>query len=408
MSSYTLANIFSESDISFINQLPEVLEAKTKLVDSNKISFSIPLTDSIRTTLSSRFGLDLTNIESIPMRWIKGDTLPHIDVGASNFENTYLVYLNSNPGRLLVDNTEYPITENTGYVFNEGIYHETVDTGLESRLMLGPMSEKAFAVGVSFIAYYYATEADALAALGNYSGFYNSGIVVSLTVGDVNFGTNGGFTSWRIASNSTGTANQTLVYPNGSTISLDGIYYLYPSTPCFLEGTQILCQVNDKETYLPIEQIQPGTLVKTSLNGFKKVDAIGKGKIQNPGSNERTQNRLYKCSVDNYPELENDLFITGCHSILVDSLTDTQRQDTIKTLGKIYVTDKKYRLMASLDDRAIPWNSEGEYTIWHFALENNDYYMNYGVYANGGLLVETCSKRFMNRLSNLTLNEIKN
>jgi hypothetical protein len=38
------------------------------------------------------------------------------------------------------------------------------------------------------------------------------------------------------------------------------------------------------------------------------------------------------------------------------------------------------------------------------ALENDDYYMNYGIYANG-LLVETCSKRFMKELSSMTLLE---
>ena len=52
--------------------------------------------------------------------------------------------------------------------------------------------------------------------------------------------------------------------------------------------------------------------------------------------------------------------------------------------------------------KAQPWNSQGNYTIWHFALENDDYYMNYGVYANG-LLVETSSKRYMKELSNMSL-----
>lgn len=406
MASYTLENIFSKSDILFINQLPEVLEAKAKLDDnsssSGKISFSISLTDSIRTTLSTRFGLDLSNVDTIPMRWIKGDTLPHIDVGKSNFENTYLVYLNSNPGKLLVDNVEYPISENTGYVFNEGVFHETINTGFDDRLMLGPMSEKAFAVGAVFTAYYYPTQADALVGAGGYFGYFQGSPPGPFVVGTVNVGTNGSITNWRIASNSTGSSSQVFVYANGSTLAFDGDYYLYPSVPCFLEGTQILCQVDDKETYLPIEQMKTGTLVKTSMNGFKKVDSIGKGEIQNLGSDEHTQNRLYKCSPDNYPEVEKDLFITGCHSILVNSITDNQREDTIKALGKIFVTDNKYRLMACLDDRAVPWNSEGVYTIWHFALENDNYYSNYGVYANG-LLVETCSKRFMNKLSNLTL-----
>jgi hypothetical protein len=42
--------------------------------------------------MEQNFGLDLSNVSEIPMRWIKGDTSPHIDVGTSNFENTYLAY----------------------------------------------------------------------------------------------------------------------------------------------------------------------------------------------------------------------------------------------------------------------------------------------------------------------------
>ena len=146
-----------------------------------------------------------------------------------------------------------------------------------------------------------------------------------------------------------------------------------------------------------------GTLVKTSRDGYKKVEVIGKGTIQNSGTEERLQDRLYKCSQSKYPELKDDLFITGCHSILVDSITDIQREEIEKQFNRIYVTDKKYRLMACIDERAEPWASEGTYTIWHFALENADIYMNYGVYANGGLLVETASLRLMNTLSNMTL-----
>ena len=59
--------------------------------------------------------------------------------------------------------------------------------------------------------------------------------------------------------------------------------------------------------------------------------------------------------------------------------------------------------MACVDERAVPWNSKGIYTIWHFALENNDEKMNYGVYANGGLLVETCSINFLKKKSNMVV-----
>jgi hypothetical protein len=181
------------------------------------------------------------------------------------------------------------------------------------------------------------------------------------------------------------------------------MYHLYPAAPCFLEGSKILCQVDGVEKYVPVEELRKDMLVKTSLDGFKKVVLIGKGGIQNPGTDARIENRLYRCSPEQYPVLTENLFITGCHSILEFPITEVQKEETIKRLGKLFVTDKKYRLMACVDERAEPWNSEGRYTIYHFALEHTDDAMNYGVYANGGLLVETCSIRSLKNRSNMQL-----
>jgi hypothetical protein len=175
--------------------------------------------------------------------------------------------------------------------------------------------------------------------------------------------------------------------------------------PCFMEGTKILClNAQMKEEYIPIENIRKGHLVKTSLNGFVPVCMIGHSVISNPGVNDRIKNRLYKCSKDNYPELFEDLYITGCHSILVDKLSDSQLKTTKDELGDVFITDRKYRLMAYLDDRSEPYTETGTYNIWHLALENNDYLMNYGIYANG-LLVESTSKRYMKELSGMKLVE---
>jgi hypothetical protein len=175
--------------------------------------------------------------------------------------------------------------------------------------------------------------------------------------------------------------------------------------PCFKEGTKILClNAQMKEEYVPIENIRKGHLVKTSLNGFVPVCMIGKSTISNPGGDERIKNRLYKCSKTKYTDLFEDLYITGCHSILVNHLSDSQREKTMESLGDIFITDRKYRLMAYLDDRSEPYMETGKYTIWHLALENQDYYMNYGIYANG-LLVESTSKRYMKELSGMKLIE---
>ena len=180
-----------------------------------------------------------------------------------------------------------------------------------------------------------------------------------------------------------------------------------PSVPCFGENTKILCYNSEKseEEYVFIQNIRPGTLVKTLMNGYVRVDMIGKTTIRNYANDDRIKNRLYKCTKDKYPEIVGeDLILTGWHSILVDYLNDEQREKTIQEIKQLYITEKKYRLFTFLDPRAEPYQVEGELPIYHIALENNDYYMNYGVYANG-LLVESCSKRYLKELSGMTLIE---
>jgi hypothetical protein len=386
------ANVLSEEEVQYLNNLPEVLTAKASLDSrqSGLVYFSVVVTETIRTTLEARFGLHMSVGSSIPMRWIKGDTAPHIDRGASAFENTYLVYLNDSPGELIIGSQSYPIEANTGFMFNEGLSHETQNTEGIPRLLLGPMNEFAEPVGNNVI--YYPTQADADEGTNSYE-FGNSFTVETFA----------GYTSWRLAARSTGSSPQNVIYQTGDPLINDGNYYLYPAAPCFLEGTTILCQLDGVEKYVPVQQLEKGTLVKTSLDGYKAVVLIGTGPIQNPGNDERTENRLYKCSPSNYPELTEDLYITGCHSIIQRHITDKQKEETIKHLGKIFVTEKKFRLMACLDERAEPWNSEGTYSIWHFALENDDEKKNYAVYANGGLLVETCCISTLKNKSNMTL-----
>ena len=363
------------------------------------IYFSVPITDGIRDTLLEKWGLVLPVGSQIPMRWIKGDTMAHVDVGASDFQNTYLMYLNDTPGELIVGSQSYSIQSNTGFVFNEGVRHETLYTEGVPRLLLGPMNEFAQQVGRAPIVYFN-SEADAL------SDINNVGYSFDYTIGSAP-GSSLPYTSWKIAPNSVGPSSILGVYRNGDVLDsvIDGYsyYFLYPSAPCFLEGSTVLSLVDGNEKYVPVEQLENGTLVKTSLHGYKPVVSIGKGTIQNPGDNERTENRLYKCSASKYPSLKNDLYITGSHSILEFPITEKQKEDSIRHLGKLFVTDKKYRLMACVDERAEPWGSEGTYTIYHFALEHPDEKMNYGVYVNGGLLVETCSIRFLKNKSNMQI-----
>jgi hypothetical protein len=168
----------------------------------------------------------------------------------------------------------------------------------------------------------------------------------------------------------------------------------------FNENTKILTN----KGYVQIQDLRKGNLVVTLKHGYKLIDMIGYREIENVITPERIKDKLYVCTNKEYPEIVEDLVITGCHSILVDQFKEGEREKTKEILGDIFVTDSKYRLPSCVDQRASPYGKEGKFTIYHIALENDDYYMNYGIYANG-LIVETCSKRFLKEYSGTILIE---
>lgn len=758
-----LHECLSPDDLDYIQSIPDVLLAKEKLAifeNNGSVYFKITLTEGLKSTLSTRLGLNLSGITEIPMRWIKGDTVRHADKGESDFTNTYLVYLSDSSGEFVLDDMAFPIQKNQGFVFSEGILHETMNTGSMPRLLLGPMNEFAQPVGIPVSLqdiYYFSSQSAAEAvdisdtagmlnnslgisstytvghrdavfnviyciasdnsgnlllgstdpsirkitpngvvstlagnkdtsgfadgpattalfqgisgiavhpdgsiyvsdslngrirkidtsgnvttvagdgtqggggtgtiqSIGTASFYYPQGITLDssnniivadtvnncirviefssglvktiaggtsdgysdgpalsslfnnphdvkisadglsiyvadtgnsvirrislsvantydpslpsdvITVGgdgttgyldgfhpdtkynipvsiaihpdsssgnqilvvdrnngcirliqetnnliksftiaglssnplftdgiglDVGFGSvnyltfdpsgnliiadyyhiskisaatvttvAGGNVStlyglagygykdtnvalptnnWKIASSSTGSSSQVVIWTNGQTLDASGTYFLYPmpsGSVCFLEGTTVLCFLEGKEQYVPVEKLTKGTLVRTLRDGYKKVELIAKEEMSNPGTDERIEQRLYKCSTSRYPQLTSDLYLTGCHSILVDTITSDEKAQLVKHLDRIFVTDKKYRLIACVDERAEPWNSEGTYTVWHFALEHGNAKMNYGVFVNGGLLVESCSKHVLQNKSNMVL-----
>ena len=177
-------------------------------------------------------------------------------------------------------------------------------------------------------------------------------------------------------------------YPEYTNYMYAGTIVVNSPVICFKEDSKILCLKDDIEQEIFVQNLQIGDLVKTVNNGFLPLKVIGKSSIQNIESNERSRKRLYKLSKEKYPELNEDLYLTGCHSILVDEITDKQR-DVIKSiLGVVYVTDNKYRLLVCADEKAEPYKDNSLCNIYHIAI-GEDKNRNYGVFANG-LLVETC------------------
>jgi hypothetical protein len=168
-----------------------------------------------------------------------------------------------------------------------------------------------------------------------------------------------------------------------------------PNTLCFKEDTKILTNLG----YIPIQDLRKGDLVKTLRHEYKPIDMIGKREFYHTVSQERILDQLYQFSKTEYPEIFEPLVITGGHSILIDKFINEEQMVKVMRMNDsekniLYTTDDKFRLFACLDEKASVYNIPGIYTVYHFALESEDSYINFGIYANG-LLVETCSKKYL-------------
>ena len=162
----------------------------------------------------------------------------------------------------------------------------------------------------------------------------------------------------------------------------------FSTTPiCFLKGTYIYT----KEGYKQIENLKKGDLVNTFKDNYVAIDTIIEEEMYHDASKPRNKGQLFKLDYPEYPQLLKELYITGAHSILVGKLTENQKAQILKDYGKVFATDLFDRLPAYIDERAKVHEESGTYTIYHLALENENMYSNYGIFANG-LLVESLSK----------------
>ena len=218
------------------------------------------------------------------------------------------------------------------------------------------------------------------------------------------FSTTTALPTFNISNTFTGTSSSKIAYCfptiNTSTLQDAGFTMFKAWATCFKEDSKIL---TDKG-YIPIQDLRRGDLVKTLNNDYLPINMIGKSEMYHPRFGERCRDQLYRCSNDEYPEIFEDLVITGCHSILIDDFEGaTAEEKAVMAANKNrFMVDGKYKLPARMDKRATVYEIEGNYTIYHLALDNEDDDANYGIYANG-LLVESCSKKYLMEMSNMTL-----
>ena len=103
-----------------------------------------------------------------------------------------------------------------------------------------------------------------------------------------------------------------------------------------------------------------------------------------------------------FHHINEDLIITGGHSILVDDLSEEEMEESKKYFGSVLLLDDKYKLLACIDKNATIYDKKGIYDIYHLALESDDEEKSFGIYANG-MLVESCSLKYLKEQSNMNM-----
>jgi len=268
-----IENVLTDEEIlSIINNHDVINNRKIlELSDTNTVRFYIDLNENIKNKLINNFNLpNLRELTKIPIRWIRYDTEPHMDFTSNpdeKFENTYLLYLTDSIGNLVINNNKYDIKKNIGYIFNEGMVHETVDTLDTYRLMLGPMNEFGVGVGAGppLITSLDVNNGSTLGGTNveiTGSDFYNIGIVLFGSINASSFTVNSNTSISAVSPPGyIGTVHITLYNPSykSSSITTDD-EFTYISYPSII--TQPISQtvINNSNVSFSIEAIGTNTL----------------------------------------------------------------------------------------------------------------------------------------------------
>jgi DNA-binding beta-propeller fold protein YncE len=172
-----------------------------------------------------------------------------------------------------------------------------------------------------------------------------------------------------------------------------------PPIGCFLNGSKVLT----KDGLINIQLLKKGDLVQTLNHGLLPIKYVGKSSMFNKLTEERINPHVYKLNKNNFPELSEDLFITGGHPLLVDEKDlDEETKKKLLDMDNIsIITEGKYRVFAMLHPKSELWNEEGYHEIYDIVLENENPHMNYGIWVNG-ILTESMDEDFFLKYSKMT------
>lgn len=143
---------------------------------------------------------------------------------------------------------------------------------------------------------------------------------------------------------------------------------------CFAKNTRVQTNLGD----VPIQSLSIGTLLTTLTSGDKEVVCLGKRIV-------------HSSDVKMFTFMDSGLEITEKHSLLVDEITEEEKEEIPSVIGKIKQTEGKWLLPVCLHPDALELYTSGNIELFHVVLENGDDDGNYGILAEGKW-VESCSK----------------
>ncbi len=143
---------------------------------------------------------------------------------------------------------------------------------------------------------------------------------------------------------------------------------------CMGEDTLITIFENNIEIDKPIKNLKVGELVKTENNQYIPIKHIYQSYVYNTKNpdGKRKKDKFYLLTKEKFPELKQDLYLTGGHPILVDELSEQElkRQSNfyMKNADK-NVGDKKV-LLTFFSDNVLDFEENQVFPIYNIVLEN--------------------------------------
>jgi hypothetical protein len=158
---------------------------------------------------------------------------------------------------------------------------------------------------------------------------------------------------------------------------------------CLGENSILPTITNDmKIIYKKIKEISINDIIMTEYSGPKKIKYIYHEKIKNISNrHSRFKDKLYVLKKQDYPELKDDLILTGRHPILVNH--NFSNKEIINNNHKFI--RNFFRLETYKNKKAISFDIEGVFDIYNIVLENSFIGKNYPIRVNG-ILTETLSE----------------